>query len=424
VLIVNKAIQTITFTALDDVSFGADNFDLSATTDASGLSVSYLSSDESVATVSGSTVTIVGAGSTTITASQVGDATFSAASDVEQVLTVNKAIQTITFAALDDISFGADDFDLSATTDAIGLSVSYSSSDESVAIVSGGTVTIVGAGSTVINASQSGDDSYNAASAVEQALTVNKATQTITFEALVEVTLGDANFDLLASASSELEVSFISSDESVATISGNAVTIVGEGVTTITASQTGDNNYETAADVAQDLTVKAKALSSQSITFDAIEDQFLEAGTLALTAMASSGLDVSYEIVSGPATLSDNVIKFTGLGEVLVNASQIGNDNFSPADPVEQAFEVITVTGRAEFGELKISTYPNPVLNMLRISANGQKIIQVHLFDLNGQLIISKGSVGELDVSRLKAGQYVIRISTDDKVLTQKIIKQ
>ena len=67
----------------------------------------------------------------------------------------------------------------------------------------------------------------------------SKQTQTITFAALGTKTMGDAPFTLSATASSGLAVSFVSSNTSVATISGNMVTIVGTGTTTIVASQAG-----------------------------------------------------------------------------------------------------------------------------------------------------------------------------------------
>jgi uncharacterized protein YjdB len=85
---VNKANQTITFGSLGDSVVGDPPFTLGATA-SSGLTVSYTSSDPNVATVSGSTVTIVGAGTTTITASQSGNANYNAALDVQQSLTVN-----------------------------------------------------------------------------------------------------------------------------------------------------------------------------------------------------------------------------------------------------------------------------------------------------------------------------------------------
>jgi len=59
------------------------------------LTVSYASSDANVATLSGNSVTVVGAGLTTITASQDGNENYEAASSVQQVLEVNSAHETI-----------------------------------------------------------------------------------------------------------------------------------------------------------------------------------------------------------------------------------------------------------------------------------------------------------------------------------------
>ncbi|MBK8413270.1 MAG: hypothetical protein IPL22_01370 [Bacteroidetes bacterium] len=85
--------------------------------------------------------------------------------------------------------------------------------------------------------------------------------QTITFNALSPVTYGDADFNLTATASSGLPVSYTSSDESIVTISGNIVTIVGAGTVTITANQAGDGSYNPAAPVAQELIVNVKELT-------------------------------------------------------------------------------------------------------------------------------------------------------------------
>ncbi len=50
-----------------------------------------------------------------------------------------------------------------------------------------------------------------------------------------------------------------------------------------------------------------------------------------LTGTATSGLPVSYEIVSGPATVSGNTVSFTGPGSVVLRASQAGDANYAPA---------------------------------------------------------------------------------------------
>ena len=89
-LTVNRLSQAIAFGVLAGKQVGNIPFNLTATAN-SGLPVSFSSSVTSVATVSGSTVTIIGVGSTTITASQGGDATYLPASIVPQTLMVSAA---------------------------------------------------------------------------------------------------------------------------------------------------------------------------------------------------------------------------------------------------------------------------------------------------------------------------------------------
>ena len=88
---ITNATQTITFDPLDAKVYGDAPFNLTGTS-SSGLPVSYISSNRGVATVSGNTVTIVGAGTTNITASQAGNANYNTATQVSQLLTVNKYI--------------------------------------------------------------------------------------------------------------------------------------------------------------------------------------------------------------------------------------------------------------------------------------------------------------------------------------------
>ena len=253
-LTINKANQTITFSALPSKATIDPPFNLAATT-SSGLVIAYVSSNPSVASVIGNTVTIGVVGSTTITASQLGDVNYNAATPVPQLLTVNlKLSQTITFAPLPAKKFGDISFSLNATASS-SLPISFASSNTAVATIIGNLVSIVGVGTTTITASQSGDASYNPATSVNQDLVVNKGDQTITFAPLAAKTVGGAPFSLGATASSGLSVSYTSSNTNVATISANSVTIVGLGTTTITANQNGNVTYNPAPPVPQNLAI-------------------------------------------------------------------------------------------------------------------------------------------------------------------------
>lgn len=87
------------------------------------------------------------------------------------VLAVNRLMQTVSFPALTNKQVGDASFTLNATASS-GLPVSFSSSDPSVAAVTGVNVTIGAAGTALIIASQEGDANYAPAMNVTNLLTV------------------------------------------------------------------------------------------------------------------------------------------------------------------------------------------------------------------------------------------------------------
>jgi hypothetical protein len=89
--------QTITFAALASKAYGASPFTVSATA-SSGLAVSFASTTTSVCTVSGSTVTLVAAGTCSITASQAGNEDFAAAGPVTQSFTVTSSSNSVSLS--------------------------------------------------------------------------------------------------------------------------------------------------------------------------------------------------------------------------------------------------------------------------------------------------------------------------------------
>ena len=137
--------QTITFGSLTAVTYGDAPFGLTASA-SSGLTVAFASSDPTIASISGSTVTILKAGSVTITASQAGNGSYSAATSVNQTLTINTKTLTVTgisvvtktynsttaatltgTAALSGI-VGSDNVTLTGTAVATFVSANYSAS--------------------------------------------------------------------------------------------------------------------------------------------------------------------------------------------------------------------------------------------------------------------------------------------------------
>ena len=63
---------------------------------------------------------------------------------------------------------------------------------------------------------------------------------------------------------------------------------------------------------------------SQTISFGPLAGQTYGVVPITLSATDTSDLPVSFSVVSGPATLSGNVLTITGAGTVEVEASQAG----------------------------------------------------------------------------------------------------
>ena len=162
--------QTITFNALPGVTFGIAPLTLVASA-TSGLTVTFTSTTLTVCLLKRNfTLTVIAAGGCSITASQPGNANYSAAPNVIQGFTVSKASQTITFGSLANVNIGVAPFNITAT-DNSGLTITFTSTTTGVCTISG-TVTIVATGSCSITASQGGNTNYNAATPVPQSFTV------------------------------------------------------------------------------------------------------------------------------------------------------------------------------------------------------------------------------------------------------------
>jgi PKD repeat protein len=283
--------------------------------------------------------------------------------------------------------------------------------------------TYTAAGSYTVSLTIS-DGSNNDVESKPDFIVVEKADQSISFEPLASKAFGDADFELSATSSSGLAVSYASSDLSVATIDGSTVTLVGVGTTSITASQAGNDNYNAAPDVSQTLTIEK---ADQTITFADIPDQPLRNGQLVLTATASSGLDVSYTISEGPATVDGSTVTFTGVGTVTVLASQEGDANYHPADPVTQSFDIFEITALDVDEDANLLLYPNPASNMIVVEFSAD-IHRVRMLNLNGQTVYEKQGIDklagmlEIDTSPYPPGEYIIRLEGEDSVVSRKVI--
>jgi hypothetical protein len=238
VITISKAAQTITFASIPSKFVGSGPFTV-APSSTSNLTVALSSSNTAVATVSGFSISPIGVGTTTISATQPGDVNYLAAATVTQILTATTApiAQTIAFAAL---------------------------SPRRVASLK---------------------DVYSAASVIASSTSLSFVDATSVAQANAR---SNGSFALVATASSGLPVTFTSTVTAVATIVGNICTPVTPGVTSIVAAQAGSTAYSAASSVTQSLVIVEKQFAWLDLRWE-LTDLQIDARTRAVTSAKGNG---------------------------------------------------------------------------------------------------------------------------------------
>jgi hypothetical protein len=330
---------TISFT-VPNHTYGDAPITVSATSNSSGaITYSVVSGP---ATISGSTVTLTGAGTVVLQASQAAAGNYTAGTQTVTV-TVAKESQTITFSApASPVNYGVAPITLVATGGVSGNAVVFSVVS-GPGTISGSTLTITGAGTVVVAANQAGNTNYAAATQVSQSVVVNQATQTISFTAPTSpVTYGVSPITLVATGGASGNVVVYSVVSGPGTVSGTTLTITGAGTVVAAANQAGNINYSAATQVTQSIVVNQ---ASQTISFtQPTSPVTYGVSPITLVASSTSGLPVTFSIVSGPGTVSGSTLTITGVGTVVVAANQAGNANYAAATQVTQSI-VVNVIG-------------------------------------------------------------------------------
>ena len=257
------AVPTVVIPSLPDITEGASSINLSSVS-AGGLAVTISSTSPSVCTVTGTTVTIVGPGTCQIDidigAGTVGGIRY-AATKITRSFVV-KATQTMTFAPLTGKIYNSGDFALTASASST-LPVTYTAAPASVCTVTSGMVSMLVPGTCTITAAQAGGVSggltYAAAPAMVRSFTASGVPQSITFVPLTSKHDYDPSFDLTATASSGLAVTYTTSNAMICDVSGRRVRIYTKGNCVVTAAQAGGTSagiiYAPASTVVQSFAI-------------------------------------------------------------------------------------------------------------------------------------------------------------------------
>ncbi len=333
-LIVVRATPVLGAFTTTSRAVGEEAFVLASPTSTSSAVFKLESSDESVAKFSkvNGKLSMVGAGKTTITASQPANDNYLAASK-NFVLTVRKGTPVLSATADVSSTFGEIGPTIAKPTSDSRGAITFASSNSAVATISAtsGQVSVIGAGTSAITITQASTDDYVAAS---QTLTVTVKPALPALGALVggSKTFGDAAFSIGKPTSlSSGSFTFTSSNSNVVKISeAGAATIAGAGTATITATQAAAGNYS-ANSVTTEITVAKGAPELSNISLTGLV--FGDADTTMAPRSTSTGAFTFSSNNARVVTVNEKtgVVRVVGAGTATVTVKQVSTTNYEAA---------------------------------------------------------------------------------------------
>jgi hypothetical protein len=256
------------------------------------------------------------------------------------------------------------------------------------------------AGTVVLRATQAGNEVFAPVTS-EQTITIEPATQVLTWPTLVDKQFGTPAFGVEVTSGSRLPVT-LKVVSGKATVQGTNVTVTGAGQVVLEATQAGTANYKAISEQRSFNVAKA----DQTITLASIANRGFSTQTFIPTAVASSKLPVTFSVVSGPAQIVAGAVQLTGVGSVLVRASQLGNDDYVAAIPVDRTFTVSKGDQTLTFDAVGAKTFNDPPVTLSARSSVG---LPVTFRVVSGPGIISGTQLtltgaGSVVVQALQAG--------------------
>jgi hypothetical protein len=153
----------------------------------------------------------------------------------------------------------------------------------------------------------------------------------------------------------------------------------------------------------------------QAISFPKIPHHLTTDEPFELEATATSGLPVSFEIVSGPASVDGSTLTLSGTeGEVVVLATQDGDGTYDPADPVQNSFMVLNPSTFAPVIDVRNpleGDFYNPGLDPFEVTIKAT-IDYPELFEVGSVNVKIDGAV--MPVEAIGNDRYITWIDPED----------
>jgi len=289
---------------------------------------------------------------------------------------------------------------------------SDSSLPVSISVVSGpatlvgGKLIATGGGVVRLRLSQAGDENWSPAQAEFERI-VARSGQTVVWQPLDPVVYSSAPVALKATATSGLPMEYTVLSGS-GFISGDRLQVTAAGAVVIRARQSGNADFEAGS---ADWTVPV-AKASQSIVWSGSPDRTFSPEPILLTATASSGLELSYAVISGPAVLAKDRLTLTGVGTVVIRASHSGNSNYEPSSQ-EVSWVISKIPHMLVFEPIGPRTFREGPVALLAVSEYGMPVTY--------RVRSGPGSVVGNQLSLTGAGEVVVEASQAGSELYQSV---
>lgn len=420
-LTTEKAEQTITFDVLAAAIYGDSDFDLAATA-TSGLAVTYTSTDISVATIIGSTMTIVGAGTSSITAAQAGNDQYLEAPAVLQDLVVNvKPLSIINATVANKVYDGNTDAVISgAALDGLvgDDDVSLSNADAGVFAQANVGTAIEVSSSMVLTGVDMLNYSLNAAVLLSADIT-GKDLDVIADDTNREACASNPDFTL--SYSGFVGTEDVSVVDPLPSASCSADENSAPGAYDITVTGGLATNYvlvyiSGSLTVTPDVTDPVLEVQNTTVQLDAGNIGAITAEDVLVSSDDNCGITNT--------VLSQNIFSDSDIGDVNVDVTvsdAAGNETTKIA--------VVTVLGFVGIGEvdgIRTRVYPNPTYDIVQIETD-RFADELKVMDITGKTILSisdPGKQASIDLSDYHSGIYVIHLRFGNDVLYYKLVKK
>jgi hypothetical protein len=142
----------------------------------------------------------------------------------------------------------------------------------------------------------------------------------------------------------------------------------------------------------------------------------------------SSAIVKSIKSNSNPAVVSavinaNDELVLTPLASGTADIKISFNSNGKVVEKVLTVNSTTSTLATAEVKKIEFSIYPNPVTDILTLKTQ-EKILNVTIYDASGKSVNAQFSNGQVNVSMLPNGVYILKAVTDKAMYQQKLIKK